>query len=107
MRNVGSVALCWAQALVIIGGAAAIGRWWAYLAAIVLMGPTFARFAIAAHEAAHKLLFTNKRANDVVGRWLLAPAPMPVTRDEPSPVSRRVGLTALAVWVYRRDTARV
>jgi fatty acid desaturase len=72
VRNVGSVALCWAQALVIIGGAAAIGRWWAYLAAIVLMGPTFARFAIAAHEAAHKLLFTNKRANDVVGRWLLA-----------------------------------
>jgi fatty acid desaturase len=71
-RNVVSVALCWAQALVIIGAAAAIGRWWAYLAAVVLMGPTFARFAIAAHEAAHKLLFTNKRANDVVGRWLLA-----------------------------------
>jgi fatty acid desaturase len=71
-RNVGSVALCWAQAAAVIGGAAAIGHPLGYLAAIVLMGPTFARFAIAAHEAAHKLLFTNKRANDVVGRWLLA-----------------------------------
>jgi fatty acid desaturase len=72
VRNVGSVALCWAQALAIIGGAVVIGHPVGYLAAIVLMGPTFARFAIAAHEAAHKLLFSNKRANDVVGRWLLA-----------------------------------
>jgi fatty acid desaturase len=72
LRNVGSVVLCWAQALVIIGGAAWLGHPLAYLVAVVLMGPTFARFAIAAHEAAHKLLFTNKRANDIVGRWLLA-----------------------------------
>ena len=43
-----------------------------YLAAVVLMGPAFARFAILGHEAAHRLLFTNKRANDVVGRWLVA-----------------------------------
>jgi fatty acid desaturase len=72
VRNAGSVVLCWAQAVVVIGGAVAIGHPLAYLAAIVLMGPTFARFAIAAHEAAHKLLFTNKHANDIVGRWLLA-----------------------------------
>jgi fatty acid desaturase len=49
-----------------------IDRWWAYLAAFVLMGPMYARFAILMHEAAHKLLFTNKRANDWVGTWLLA-----------------------------------
>ena len=44
--------------------------WWAYLAAFVLMGPMYARFAILMHEAAHKLLFTNKRVNDWVGTWL-------------------------------------
>ena len=57
---------------VIIGGAVWIDRWWAYLAAFVLMGPMYARFAILMHEAAHKLLFTDKRANDWVGTWLLA-----------------------------------
>ena len=36
------------------------------------MGPAFARFAILGHEAAHKLLFTNKRWNDWVGRWVVA-----------------------------------
>jgi fatty acid desaturase len=72
VRNVGSVALTWAQALATIGAAAWLGHPLGYLAAVVLMGPAFARFAIISHEAAHKLLFTNKRANDVVGRWLLA-----------------------------------
>ena len=43
-----------------------------YAAAFVLMGPALARFAILGHEAAHKLLFTNKRWNDFVGRWLVA-----------------------------------
>lgn len=72
VRNVGSVLLCWAQALATIGAAVWLAHPAAYLAAVVLMGPVFARFAILAHEGAHKLLFTNKRANDLVGRWLLA-----------------------------------
>jgi fatty acid desaturase len=72
VRNVGSVLLAWAQALGTIGAAVWIGHPLAYLAAFVLMGPAFARFAILGHEAAHKLLFTNKRINDVVGRWILA-----------------------------------
>lgn len=71
-RNIGSAMLCWAQALATIGAAAWIAHPLGYLAAVVLMGPVFARFAILGHEAAHKLLFTNKRANDFVGRWLLS-----------------------------------
>jgi fatty acid desaturase len=79
LRNVGSVLLTWVQALGTIGAAVWIGHPLAYLAAFVLMGPAFARFAIIAHEAAHKLLFTNKRWNDVIGRWLLAyPAFVPL-----------------------------
>jgi fatty acid desaturase len=72
VRNVGSVLLTWAQAIVTIGGAVWIGHPLAYAGAFLLMGPAFARFAIISHEAAHKLLFTNKRINDGVGRWLLA-----------------------------------
>jgi len=72
VRNVGSVLLCWAQPLVTIGAAVWIGHPLAYLAAFILMGPAFARLAILGHEAAHKLLFTNKRWNDAVGRWVIA-----------------------------------
>ena len=47
---------------------------WAPLAvvpAFVLMGRAHAQFASLMHEAAHRLLFEDKRANDLVGRWLL------------------------------------
>jgi fatty acid desaturase len=72
VRNVGSVLLCWAQAVVTVGLAVWIGHPLAYVAAFLLMGPAFARFAILGHEAAHKLLFTNKDWNDRIGRWVLA-----------------------------------
>jgi fatty acid desaturase len=72
VRNAGSVALAWIQAAVTIGAAVWIDHPAAYVVAFVFMGATFARFAILMHEAAHKLLFSNKTANDVVGRWLLA-----------------------------------
>jgi fatty acid desaturase len=79
VRNVGSVALAWGQALAIVGVAVWIAHPLGYAAAVVLMGTTFARLAILAHEAAHKLLFADKRANDWVGRWVLAyPAFIPL-----------------------------
>lgn len=79
VRNVGNVASVWLQAV----GLLALTSWltvrvplpaavalWAV--AFVLMGRSFALFSILAHEAAHRLLFPSKRANDLVGRWLLA-----------------------------------
>jgi fatty acid desaturase len=47
-------------------------RWWVWVIAFPLAGRGFALLAILAHEAAHRLLFTSKRLNDTVGRWLLA-----------------------------------
>ena len=35
------------------------------------MGRVHAQFASLMHEAAHRLLFANRTANDFVGRWLL------------------------------------
>lgn len=78
-RNVGSVALCWAQAAATMGFALVVGHPLAWLASFVFMGAVHARFAILMHEAAHKLLFTNKRANDRIGRVVLAyPAFVPL-----------------------------
>ena len=72
LRNVGSVLLTWGQAAATVGVAVWLDNPLAWVAAFLLMGPVHARFAIIAHEAAHKLLFTNKRWNDGVGRWLLS-----------------------------------
>jgi fatty acid desaturase len=70
-RNVGSVLLTWGQAIATVALAVWIGNPLAYAAAFLLMGPAHARFASLGHEAAHRLLFTNKRANDFVGRWII------------------------------------
>jgi fatty acid desaturase len=79
VRNAWAVVLTWAQALGTIGAAMIVDHPLAYAAAVLLMGPAFARFAIIGHEAAHKLLFKNKRWNDFVGRWLLSyPAFVPL-----------------------------
>jgi fatty acid desaturase len=79
VRNAGTVVATWLQALLTIGLAVWIGHPLAYVAAFLLMGPAFARFAILAHEAAHKLLFTNKTWNDRIGRWVVAyPAFVPL-----------------------------
>lgn len=43
-----------------------------WVAAFLLMGRSFALYAILAHEAAHRLLFSKRWANDGIGRWLLA-----------------------------------
>jgi len=44
---------------------------WLLPLTFLLMGRTFAQFASLMHEAAHRLLFADKRTNDWVGRWLL------------------------------------
>jgi fatty acid desaturase len=69
-RNALSVVGLYAQTALVIVLAV---RWspWAVPPAFVLMGRAHAQFASLMHEAAHRLLFTNRTANDVVGRWLL------------------------------------
>jgi fatty acid desaturase len=79
LGNVGAILFAWGQATLIVGLAVWAAHPLGYLAALAAMGTVFARLAILAHEAAHKLLFTDKRVNDWVGRWLLAyPAFVPL-----------------------------
>ena len=69
-RNAASVASTWLQIGVVLWASAAWGPWsWPFT--FVLMGRAFAQLASLMHEAAHRLLFSHKRANDMVGRWLL------------------------------------
>jgi fatty acid desaturase len=71
-RNAVTVLMAWAQSFGVVALAAYLDRWWAYALAFLLMGRAFALLNILGHEAAHRLLFSNRRLNDLVGRWLLA-----------------------------------
>ena len=71
-RNAITVAGALVQSFGVVIAAAWINTWWSYLAAFVLMARGHVCLNILAHEAAHRLLFTNRRMNDGVGRWLLA-----------------------------------
>lgn len=70
-RNVLTVAGALAQSFGVVVAAAWLHTWWSYLLAFVLMARGHVGLNILAHEAAHRLLFTNQTANDFVGRWLL------------------------------------
>jgi fatty acid desaturase len=69
-RNALSVVSTYAQTVGLIVFAVWAGPW-VWLPVFVLMGRAHAQFASLMHEAAHRLLFRNKWANDVVGRWLI------------------------------------
>lgn len=68
-RNAASVVSVWLQ----IGVVFAATWWslWTLPLAFVLMGRAHAQLASLMHEAAHRLLFSNRALNDWVGRWLL------------------------------------
>jgi fatty acid desaturase len=71
LRNALAVAAVWAQTLGIIVAAVWIDNIFVWALAFVLMGRAHAQFAALMHEAAHRLLFRNRRINDWAGRWLL------------------------------------
>ena len=69
IRNACSVFGLYAQTGVLLG--AALWSPWTWPVVFLLMGRAHAQFASLMHEAAHRLLFKNRHANDFVGRWFL------------------------------------
>ncbi len=72
LRNVVTVAGVYLQSFGLLALAIWVSHPAMWIATFFLMGRAFALYAILAHEAAHRLLFTRKAWNDGVGRWLLA-----------------------------------
>lgn len=69
-RNALSVLSLLAQTAAVLWASVAWAPWsWPF--AIVLMGRAFAQFLSLMHESAHRLLFADRRLNDLVGRWVL------------------------------------
>ena len=71
-RNACSVAGALLQTFGLIALAAWIDRPLMWVVTFVLMARGFALLLILSHEAAHRLLFSNRKINDWVGKWLLA-----------------------------------
>jgi fatty acid desaturase len=72
LRNAITVVMVWAQIVAILALAVWIANPFAWAAVVIVFGAYHARVAILGHEAAHRLLFSNKRVNDIVGKWLLS-----------------------------------
>ena len=69
-RNVITIVLLYAQTVALVAIAVRVGALiWPLI--MIAMGRTHAQFASLMHEAAHRLLFSHRRANDAVGRWVL------------------------------------
>lgn len=69
-RNAVAVVSTLLQSYGVVIAAAVINTWWSYLIAFVLMIRGHVCLNILGHEAAHRLLFSNRRANDWIGRFL-------------------------------------
>lgn len=72
VRNALTIVAVLAQSFGVIALAVWLDHPLAWVAAFLLMGRAFALYAILAHEAAHRLLFSKRWANDGIGRWVLA-----------------------------------
>ncbi len=71
LRNGISVVSVYAQTIGIVGIAVWSQSPILWVIAFLLMGRAHAQFASLMHEAAHRLLFSHKKLNDIVGNWFL------------------------------------
>jgi fatty acid desaturase len=70
LRNVVAVTATVLQSYGVVIAAAIVNTWWSYLIAFFLMARGHVCLNILGHESAHRLLFSNRRANDLVGRFV-------------------------------------
>ncbi|MSZ12404.1 MAG: hypothetical protein F2622_03675 [Actinobacteria bacterium] len=81
LLNAWSVLWCYGQNILILAAAVHINHIATWVIAFLLMGRMHAQFASLMHEAAHRLLFKHRGANDWVGNWLLG---FPVITSTPA-----------------------
>jgi fatty acid desaturase len=72
LRGFAALATSWAIIAACFALVAIVPRWWAVLAALVLLGGRQLGLSILMHDAAHRSLFRTRRLNLVLGEWLCA-----------------------------------
>ena len=76
LRNALTVASVVAAPLLIVIAVATRTTWWSIAVGFMLMGMVQTRMYILHHEAAHRLLFSNRTINDIVGVNILGWLPL-------------------------------
>ena len=71
LRNAWTVAWVLAFPVAVVRAAIAVDHWAFTVLAALAMGTQFPRYAILNHEAAHRLLFSNRWWNDAIGEKLV------------------------------------
>ena len=97
----------WGIIVAALAAADAVGTWWAYTGAALVVSGRQAALANLAHEAWHGLCFLPRSLNNTVGAWLYAyPVGIPFTYDRRRHLAhhQRVGLRDDPDWVnYSND----
>lgn len=70
-RIYSDLVLHWSVIAGALYGAAYFQRWWAYAAAMLVVGVSQYGLFILAHDGLHKSLHPNRKANDFIVRWLI------------------------------------
>lgn len=79
VRNALTLVSIWIQIIGVLAIAVWVNHPIGWVLAFVLMGRAHLLLNILGHEAAHRLMFSNRRLNDWAGRWLVAyPAFTPI-----------------------------
>src|SRR5258708_13249723 len=84
-RNALAVVAMYVQTIAIVVLAVRFDNWFVWIAAFILMARAHAQFAALMHEAAHPLLFRNRKLNAFVGRCMPRFPPFPPTHPSPPP----------------------
>ena len=85
-RSALDVAATWGVIVTALAVAAAVGTWWAYVAAALVVGGRQAALANLAHDAWHGLCFMPRPVNNWAGAWLYAyPVGIPFSSRSAAP----------------------
>jgi fatty acid desaturase len=115
LRSLLDLLFVWGVIAIAIAAAHSIDRWYAYLAAIIVIGGRQNALATLAHEGWHGLLHSSRRVNQLIGAWLYS-YPIGILyyhdRDRHLRHHREVGLQVDPDWVnytshHRENPARV
>ncbi len=71
LRNAGLVLIAFAYPVAVCWAAVTVDHPLGWIAAFLVMGAFFQRALTLFHEAAHRLLFSNRRINDLIGEKLI------------------------------------
>lgn len=103
------VVATWGVIVAALAAAQAVGTWWAYAGAALVVSGRQAALANLAHEAWHGLCFAPRPLNNWVGAWLYAyPVGIPFHYDRRRHLAhhKRVGLEDDPDWVNYSNAGR-